>query len=138
MASLGYRCISDDGGRNNHFIDFNQSSYKYDASVYLSENSELEESKDLKLFDIECRIPPDSDHACGNRSAFVCTYASENNNTLDCASVPMNTEYSLRNAIIDMTSFLNNIPKNANFIYQVCLRNEPNLCDVAVLPAHFY
>lgn len=44
--------------------------YLYDSSVYLSNDTSLDEATDLKLFTVECSYPMTLDHACGETAHF--------------------------------------------------------------------
>jgi hypothetical protein len=105
----------------------------FDTTVYLSSDRSVD-GDSLKLFSTECGYPVSQQHACGEDSSFYCTYAEDNQNTLNCLSTPTDREKSFENLIIDTTPFLTTIPKTANVIYQACLREEPEKCVESVLP----
>jgi len=109
-------------------------SYLYDTSVYLSDDNQLQEASDLKLFDIECSFPTTSEHACGNDAYFQCKYAEGNANEVKCTSIPLDKTKGIKNLAVDTTVWLTAIPKDAFLIAKACLRDIPDMCIQTELP----
>jgi len=108
--------------------------YLYDSSVYLSNDTALDEGTDLKLFTVECSYPMTLDHACGETAHFQCLYAKDNANTISCTSIPLGRINGFMDIIVDTTTFLGVIPKDAHVIIKSCLREDPSNCAEANYP----
>lgn len=108
--------------------------YLYDSSVYLSNDTALDEGTDLKLFTVECSYPMTLDHACGETAHFQCLYAKDNANTISCTSIPLGRINGFMDIIVDTTTFLDVIPKDAHVIIKSCLREDPSNCAEANYP----
>ena len=100
----------------------------YDASVYLSDDEVIDEL-DLKLLSIECSFPETSEHACGRFASFITTYSPNNENIFSTTSIPLSKSLGITDHQVDSTLFLDTIPKEANLIISVCLREETEKCD---------
>jgi len=110
--------------------------YVYDSSVYLSDDDTIQVDQDIKLFDIACFYPNEasSDYACGTSAHFQCKYADNNQNQVSCTSIPTAQPNGITDEVVDITGFLNLIPKTANIIIKSCLRVDPLVCDQAAMP----
>lgn len=108
--------------------------YLYDSSVYLSNDTSLDEATDLKLFDVECSYPISLEHACGETAHFQCLYAKDNANTISCTSIPLGRTKGFIDIIVDTTTFLDVVPKDAHVIIKSCLREDPSNCAEANYP----
>ncbi|MAM86213.1 MAG: hypothetical protein CME36_02760 [unclassified Hahellaceae] len=106
-----------------------EGSFIYDSEVYLSENDTLEPDDKL-LFSMECLAPSsgNQEYACSQYASFRCDY--ESGLSLSCLSLPLDHPVGFKDKRIDLSDFLNIVPKTANIIYKVCL-NETEVCDLA-------
>lgn len=110
--------------------------YIYDSSVYLSDDETIELDQDTKLFDIACFYPNEasSEYACGEFAHFKCKYAENNLNQASCTSIPLDQPNGIKDSVVDITGFLNIIPKTANVIIKSCLRDDPLVCVESAMP----
>ncbi len=103
--------------------EFNES-FPYTAAVYLSEDGVFQQEDDLELFSISCMWPSDSDYACGQFASFACDYAPGNQNVISCTSIPLDRIQGIKDQTVDLTEFLNVIPKTAEVLFVACLDND--------------
>ena len=108
--------------------------YLYDTDVYLSNDTTLDAGTDLKLFSVECSYPMSLEHACGETAHFQCLYAKDNANTISCTSIPLGRTKGFMDVIVDTTTFIDVIPKDAHVIIKSCLREDPSNCAEANYP----
>jgi hypothetical protein len=106
----------------------------YDAEVFLSNDTELNPDEDIPLFVTECAFPNDSQHSCGYSAHFRCVYAKDNQNNVSCTSLPLNRPLGFADYMVDISSFLDVIPKTATIIFHACLQDEPDTCTEASYP----
>lgn len=105
----------------------------YDANVYLSTDDQIQD-EDLKLFNIECSVPATSQHSCSDVASFQCVYAMDNNNTMSCTSIPLSRPLGITDEVVDTSTWLATIPREANVIFQACLKDDPDKCVSATYP----
>lgn len=103
--------------------------FPYTASVYLSEDGAFQVEDDVELFSVQCVFPSSEQTACGQFASFRCDYAPDNRHELVCSSLPAGRERGLESHVVDITEFLNVIPKTAELLIVACLDNEPEKCD---------
>lgn len=109
--------------------------YIYDGLAYLSADDTIQTDQDLLLFDFDCSIPGDpAVNACTSAASYRCIYAENNNNTISCTSYPLGKTGGLLDVTVDTTAFLDVIPKTANIIVNVCLREDSEKCDEVSIP----
>ena len=108
--------------------------YLYDSSVYLSNDTVIDEATDLKLFSVECSYPMSLEHACGETAHFQCLYAKDNANAISCTSIPLARTNGFMDIIVDTTTFIDVVPKDVHVIIKSCLREDPSNCAEANYP----
>lgn len=106
--------------------------YLYDSSVYLSNNANLEETTDLKLFTAVCSIPSSTTYECSEWGNFTCLYAENNQNTISCQTTAHNTGVTV--TTVDTSTFIDMLPKDVHIIIKSCLREDPSNCTEANSP----
>ena len=89
--------------------------FPYTASVYLSEDGAFQVEDDVELFSVQCVFPSSEQAACGQFASFRCDYAGR--------------ERGLESHVVNITEFLNVIPKTVELLIVACLDNEPEKCD---------
>lgn len=98
--------------------------FPYTATVYLSEDGIFQQEDDIELFSISCMWPSDSDYACGQFASFDCEYAPGNQNVISCTSIPFDRVQGIEDQTVDLTQYLNVIPKTSEVLFVACLDDE--------------
>ena len=149
LEPIAFNLSADRGEPDNHFdpgdtlnITWNVTLYKsdnsglenkqylYDAKVYLSRDFELQPEEDLEIIASECSMGVDYQHSCVFSGSFKCVYAPDNQNQMSCTSIPLGMPYGLKDYIVDMSAFLDTIPKSAVVIFKACLQGEPDVITI--------
>lgn len=107
--------------------------YTYDSKVYLSADDSIQEDIDVKLFEIECAIPSNSEYSCTDNASFQCVYAKDNLNKFSCTSIPLNKQHGIKDIEVDTTTFLTQIPVTKNIVIKNCIKEKPELCITKAL-----
>lgn len=108
--------------------------YTYQSQVYLSADDEIQEDLDLKLFEIECAVPSNSNYSCTDNASFQCVYADDNLNKFSCTSIPINKLYGITNVEVDSSNFIKQIPTKLNAVVKNCLIEKPDMCITKSMP----
>lgn len=106
--------------------------FPYTAAVYLSEDGIFQLEEDVELFSIQCVFPSSNVTACGQWASFRCDYAPGNQNVLSCTSLPLDRSQGIEDRVVDLTQFLDVIPKTAELLIGSCL-DDHDKCDTARL-----
>lgn len=101
------------GVNNGNFnVSWNiSSSDPYHVDLYVSSDSTLSTTTDIKFFGQNCGSAS-SIYNCGKSGTFTCTFGGDNK--ISCGTI------SAANPAKDLTSFLDTIPKTAYIVMQAC------------------
>ena len=78
---------------------------------------------------MQCKTPSvaSQEYGCSQYGSFQCIY--NNDNTLNCFSLPLEHPNGIEDHVVDLTSFFDVIPKAAHVFYKICL-TESETCDI--------